>query len=154
MNVFCKLLYHQFISQLDNHLQPLQFSFQSQISSIESSRASSLLLSIRMIVKKRNYLCFFDFVKAFNSVEDERLIVTVKKRCVNPEFINLITKMYSLQVALMKLDEMKQLPIKKLRRMRKDCILSPFLLSTYAYEAFKGKAQIPGIEQKRKHKLD
>ncbi|KAG1664955.1 Retrovirus-related Pol polyprotein from type-1 retrotransposable element R2 [Nymphon striatum] len=121
----------------------MQYGFRPKVGTIESIISLKTILANRIDTKKNTYLCFIDFVKAFDRVEHDKLIKVLKEREVCAMDRKIIADIYRRQKAFMLEDKEKKYPISIKRGVRQGCILSPVLFNTYADEMMK-KADMNG----------
>ena len=93
------------------------------------------ILSDRLLDKKKKlYICFIYYAKAFDKVNHNKLIDVLRKYEIPSEEIRIISSIYWNQVAYVRTNKgmSKQISIKK--GVRQGCILSPVLFNLYSEE--------------------
>ncbi|KAG1671311.1 LINE-1 retrotransposable element ORF2 protein [Nymphon striatum] len=143
MKIMSKILYNRISLNLNHRLDTMQYGFRPKVGTIESIISLKTILANRIDTKKNTYLCFIDFVKAFDRVEHDKLIKVLKEREVCAMDRKIIADIYRRQKAFMLEDKEKKYPISIKRGVRQGCILSPVLFNTYADEMMK-KADMNG----------
>lgn len=146
MKIISKTIYNRIHGNLNERLDTMQYGFRPKVGTVESIAALKTILMNRIHTKQETYLCFIDFVKAFDRVEHDLLVNTLRKRNVNKRDIELIEDIYSRQQAFMQMDEDRVNPINIKRGVRQGCILSPLLFNTYADEMMNNIGEKFGVE--------
>ena len=129
---------------LNHRLDTMQYGFRPKVGTIEGIISLKAILANRIDMKKDTYLCFIDFVKAFDWVEHAELLEVLKEREVCAMDMKIITDIYRRQKAFMLADKEKY-PINIKKGVTQGCILSPVLFNTYADEVMKKAGMHGGV---------
>ena len=146
MKILTRVLFNRIAENLTNKIDPSQYGFRRGMGTLEAVACMKAILASRINMKKKTYLCFIDFTKAFDRVDHTLLLNILHERGVPEREIELLTEIYSNQEGHMKDDDAKQYPIRIGRGVRQGCVLSPILYNTYADHAFKNISPEIGIE--------
>ena len=86
------------------------------------------------MIEKGNslYICFIDFVKAFDRVSHCKLIQIMKEIGIPTEETNIITNLYFNQKAKVRCDNGMTDAFQVEKGVRQGCILSPILFNLYS----------------------
>lgn len=132
---------------IDRVLDETQFGFRKGRGTREAIFALRII-SERMVEKKKKlYLCFIDYTKAFDRVNHVKLVEIMEKVGIPPHERRLIINIYWGQTARVRTkgsNETNSIEIK--RGVRQGCILSPVLFNLYSEHIIKEALQdITGI---------
>ena len=78
------------------------------------------------------YLCFIDYVKAFNKVKHEQLIYMLNLLDIDSKELHIVRNLYWEQIAAVKIDNDISLFIKTKRVVTQGCVFSPDLFNLYS----------------------
>ena len=110
----------------------------------EKSGTREAILNLKIIaeksieVQKDVYTCFIDYSKAFDTVNHEKLIDTLKKKTeMDENDIAIIANLYWRQKTQIKIGTSLTEPVKIKRGVRQGCVLSPSLFNLYTEHIFR-----------------
>ena len=117
---------------IEAHLDESQFGFKKG-SGTRNAIFVLRTLGERMIEKGNSlYICFIDFVKAFDRVSHCKLIQIMKEIGIPTEETNIITNLYFNQKAKVRCDNGMTDAFQMEKGVRQGCILSPILFNLYS----------------------
>ncbi|XP_077283266.1 uncharacterized protein LOC143909233 [Arctopsyche grandis] len=86
--------------------------------------------------KKRIYVCFIDFEKAFDRVEHDKSIHALNQTGIDAKDIALLKNLYWNQSAVVKVEDLETEKVEISRGVRQGCVLSPMLFNLYSEMVF------------------
>ena len=115
-----------------NILSPNQLGF------VQMNRTSDPHIILNNIIrkychnKKKNIFgCFVDFSKAFDSVPRDILLAKLKDRGIDGKVYEIIRKIYTEDIAVVKFGNKASEPFKTNKGVRQGCVLSPLLFNIF-----------------------
>jgi hypothetical protein len=109
----------------------------NQIGFRKGSRTSDHIFTLKTLIdqsfanKKKLYVCFVDFKKAYDTVWRNGLFLKLLRNKVSVNFVNLLTDMYSRLQASVNLPNGLSMPFKSLVGLKQGCNLSPLLFNLF-----------------------
>ena len=82
------------------------------------------------------YLCFIDWNKAFDRVNDEKILQFLNKIGIDCKDLRLIQALYHEQTAEVKIDNVVTGETQIKKEVRQGCVLSPEICSIYTVKLF------------------
>ncbi|XP_077292468.1 uncharacterized protein LOC143915631 [Arctopsyche grandis] len=113
-----------------------QFGFRGGLGTREALFCMNVLLQKCRDFKKRIYVCFIDFEKAFDRVEHDKLIHALNQTGIDAKDIALLKNLYWNQSAVVKVEDLETEKVGISRGVRQGCVLSPMLFNLYSEMVF------------------
>lgn len=96
-------------------------------------------------VNKDVYICFIDYEKAFDRVDQEKMIECLRNIGVDDRDCRIITTPYWLETAVLRIGVGYSPSIEIKREVRQGCVLSPGLFNRYTEFIFRKIENINGV---------
>ena len=132
-----KLFTYLLNARLTQYCEENQIIHENQIGFRKGFRTSDHVLTLKTLVdqafqsKKKLYVCFVDFKKAYDTVWRDGLYLKLLEYGVSPKFVNLIKDMYDrLQVSVNVFSGLS-LPFRSIVGLKQGCNLSPMLFNIF-----------------------
>ena len=139
LKLITSLIYQRLLVQVDK----LNLINKNQIGFMKKSRTSDHLLTLKNISKKyvtigkkKLFLCFIDFQKAFDSVWHKGLFYKLRTMGLNGNLIDLVENIYAKTKCAVKEGNKITHFFKFSKGVRQGCPLSPLLFNLYINEIF------------------
>ena len=139
------MIEQRIVKKIYNEVSRLQSGFRSGSSKREGSFSLSIVCEQAIDLGKDVYICFIDYIKAFNRVEHSKIIECLSEIGIDDKDLQIITKMYWEQTAVVRTeyDITEEFQIKKGVRM--GCVLSPSLFNLYTEKIFREIEDMEGV---------
>ena len=132
--------------RINEAVSDVQFGYKSD----KGTRNAVLCLRMIMekaIQKQKNlYICFIDYVKAFDRVKHQELIKALEQIGIDEKNITIIAKLYWNQMATIRVENElgEGVPIQK--GVRQGCVLSPDFFSLYSEKIMSTVQDLEGVQ--------
>ena len=140
-----KMIQQRIISKIDKEVSRLQSGFRHGLGTRES------ILNLRMVIERslemQNdvYICFIDYTKAFDRVIHSKVIDCLKEVGIEDRDLQIITKMYWEQTAVVKTDTGITEECKIKKGVRQGCVLSASPFNLYREKIFREIDHASGV---------
>ncbi|KAL4104588.1 hypothetical protein QTP88_019882 [Uroleucon formosanum] len=111
-----------------------QCGFRNGLGTREALFSIQILVQRCRDINQKVYLCFIDFVKAFDKVRHEKLIEVLRKIGIDGKDLQFITNLYWHQQAKIRRNHTLSNDFRIRRGVRQGCILSPIFFNLYSEE--------------------
>lgn len=122
-----------------------QFGFRKESGTREAIFTIRNIIERYIEKKKTIYICFIDYAKAFDRVQHQKLITSLKNIGIDGKDLRLIANLYWDQTATVRVDGDTSASVEIKRGVRQGCVLSPSLFNLYTEVIFKEAEDFRGI---------
>ncbi|XP_077301158.1 uncharacterized protein LOC143921680 [Arctopsyche grandis] len=136
LKILLKIIQERIRRKCENMISDSQFGFRRGLGTREALFCMNVLLQKCRDFKKRIYICFIDFEKAFDRVEHDKLIHALNQTGIDAKDIALLKNLYWNQSAVVKVEDLETLKVEISRGVRQGCVLSPMLFNLYSEMVF------------------
>lgn len=137
LKAFLNILQARVFRRLDERISNTQFGFRKGLGTREALFSIQVLIQRARDVNADVFMCFIDFEKAFDKVQHDKLISILRESGIDDRDANIISKLYSQQKAIVRVENETSEEFSIKRGVRQGCILSPLLFNVYSEQLFK-----------------
>ena len=140
-----KIIQIRISTKINQEVSELQSGFRPGMGTREG------IFNLRMICErvidlgKDLYICFIDYTKAFDRVKHSKMIECLKEIGVDDKDLQIITKLYWEQTAVVWTESGLTSEFKIKKGVRQGCVLSSSLFNLYTEKIFKEVEDMPGV---------
>jgi len=132
--------------KINKEVSEEQAGFRKNSGTIEAIFNFKILAEKYIEMNKDIYACFIDYSKAFDSVDHEELIASLKQINIDENDVAVIANLYWQQRTQIRLGSDLSDPVRIKRGVRQGCVLSPSLFNLYTEFIFRTIEGSPGLK--------
>ena len=144
--IVLRVLLHRMKQKLRSKLSDEQFGYQPGKGTRNAIFCLRMLAEKAIEKQKDLYICFIDYVKAFDRVKHKKLMEMLEHLEVDGKDLRLLANLYWNQRAAIRTDRELGDWIEIGKGVRQGCVLSPDLFNLYGEHAYSGIQSNEGIE--------
>ena len=126
-----KIIQQRIATRIDQEISELQSGFRKGSGTREGIFKLRTICERTIAMQKDVYICFIDYTKAFDRVNHTKMIECLSEIGVDDKDLQIITKLYWEQAAVVKTDNGISKEFKIKNGVRQGCVLSPSLFNLY-----------------------
>ena len=131
-----KVMQQRLVSKIDREVSRLQNGFRPGLGTRESIFNLRTVIERSLETQNDVYICFIDYTKAFDRVIHSKMIDCLQEVGIDDGDLQIITKMYREQTAVVKTDTGLTEEFKIKKGVRQGCVLSASLFNLYTEKYF------------------
>ena len=132
-----KVMQLRIVSKIDREVSRLQNGFRPGLGTRESIFNLRTVIERSLETQNDVYICFIDYTKAFDRVIHSKMIDCLKEVGIDDGDLQIITKMYREQTAVVKTGTGLTEEFKIKKGVRQGCVLSASLFNLYTEKIFR-----------------
>ena len=135
--IFMRIIFNRIRNKCEEYLSRSQYGFRKGTGTREATMGLTLIAERYLEVRKKLYVCFVDYKKAFDRIKHEHLIEILKNIGLDGDDISIIRNMYWNHQGCVRTENGNTNYVKIERGVRQGCVLSPLLFNVYAEHIIK-----------------
>ena len=140
-----KIIQQRIATRIDQEISELQSGFRKGSGTREGIFKLRTICERTIAMQKDVYICFIDYTKAFDRVNHTKMIECLSVIGVDDKDLQIITKLYWEQTAVVRTDNVISKEFKIKKGVRQGCVLSPTLFNLYTEKIFREMGDMKGV---------
>lgn len=137
LKIFLRIIHTRIYAKCEVAMGESQFGFKEGMGTREALLCIQVLIQNCRDVQKDVFICFIDYEKAFDTVQHDKLMNTLRDIGVEEKEIRCIQNLYWNQTARIEVNGELTDEIAISKGVRQGCILSPLLFNIYSQRIFR-----------------